>query len=266
MYPELLVLGPIVISSFGAMMVAAFLSCNYLLKREMINASLDEELADELTTRAALGGILGAKLYYIIENIPNGSIGDTYNGLINILIGLFTLDSNSISMGIQTIGAGLVFYGGLIGGTIAVTLYAKRENYKWFDIADWIAPYLALGHAIGRIGCFLVGDDYGKQCDYWYCIAFPNGLPPTVFPVYPTQLFEMAAYFIIFLYLRLKRKNESASGNLIAKYLILVGISRFFIEFIRVNPKYILGLSGAQVISFIMIVLGLFLYSKLNKK
>ena len=266
MYPELLVLGPIVISSFGAMMVTAFLSCNYLLKKEMINANLDEELADELTTRAALGGILGAKLYYIIENIPNGSIGDTYNGLINILIGLFTLDSNSISMGIQTIGAGLVFYGGLIGGTIAVTLFAKRENYKWFDIADWIAPYLALGHAIGRIGCFLVGDDYGKQCDYRYCIAFPNGLPPTVFPVYPTQLFEMAAYFIIFLYLRLKRRNEPASGNLIAKYLILVGISRFFIEFIRVNPKYILGLSGAQVISFIMIVLGLILYSKLNKK
>ena len=266
MYPELFALGPIVISSFGAMMVTAFLSCNYLLKKEMINANLDEELADELTSRAALGGIIGAKLYYIIENIPNGSIIDNYNGLINILIGLFTLDSNSISMGIQTIGAGLVFYGGLIGGTIAVTLYAKRENYKWFDIADWIAPYLALGHAIGRIGCFLVGDDYGKQCDYWYCIAFPNGLPPTIFPVYPTQLFEMSAYFLIFVYLRLKRGNESTSGNLIAKYLILVGISRFFIEFIRVNPKYILGLSGAQVISFVMVVLGLVLYSKLNKK
>ena len=266
MYPELFQFGPIVISSFGAMMVAAFLSCNYLLKKEMINSNLDENLADEITTRAAIGGIVGAKVYYIIENIPNGSLGDAFDGIVNIIIGIFTLDSGSISAGIQNLGAGLVFYGGLIGGMVAVSLYVRKEKLNWFSIADWVAPYLALGHSIGRIGCFLVGDDYGKQCDSWYCIAFPNGLPPTIVPVYPTQLFEMTAYFLVFLYLRFRRSRENNNGNLMSKYLILVGLSRFIIEFIRVNPKYILGLSGAQLISIIMIIIGSILYYKLNKK
>ena len=266
MYPELFNIGPIVISSFGAMLVTAFLLCNYLLKQEMINSNLDENLADEITTRAAIGGIIGAKLYYIIENIPNGSLGDAFDGMVNIIMGIFTFNINSISYGIQNLGAGLVFYGGLMGGMLAVSLYIKKENLKWLDIADWVAPYLALGHAIGRVGCFLVGDDYGKPTDSWVGIAFPNGLPPTIIPVYPTQLFEMLAYFLIFLYLRFMRKKESFSGNLMFKYLFLVGLARFSIEFIRINPKYILGLSGAQLISILMMCFGSFLYLKINKK
>ena len=266
MYPELLQIGPIVISSFGAMLVVAFLLCNYLLKKEMINTNLDENLADEITTRAAIGGIVGAKLYYIIENIPRGSLGDTFDGFVNIIMGLITFNSSSISLGIQNIGAGLVFYGGLIGGMLAVTLYIKKEKLGWLNIADWVAPYLALGHSIGRIGCFLVGDDYGKPTDSWVGIAFPNGLPPTYVPVYPTQLFEMAAYLLVFLYLRYMRGRENNSGNLMFKYLFLVGLSRFIIEFIRVNPKYILGLSGAQIISSIMMIIGSFLYLKINRK
>ena len=266
MYPELFKIGPLVISSFGAMLVIAFLMCNYLLKKEMVNNNLDENLADELTTRAAIGGIVGAKSYYIIENIPNGSLGDTFDGLINIIMGVVTFDSTSLSSGIQNIGAGLVFYGGLIGGMIAITLFIRKEKLVWLDIADWVAPYLALGHSIGRIGCFLVGDDYGKPTDSWVGIAFPNGLPPTFVPVYPTQLFEMAAYFIVFLYLRFMRSKEPCSGNLMFKYLILVGLSRFIIEFIRINPKYLIGLSGAQIISIIMMVIGSALYIKINKK
>ena len=106
MYPVLFHIGPLVISSFGAMLVIAFLSCNYLLKREMDQGGLDGMLADELTMRAALGGIIGAKLYYIIENIPNGSIQDTFDGIINIIKGVFTLNLNEIAIGIQYIGAG----------------------------------------------------------------------------------------------------------------------------------------------------------------
>ena len=266
MYPELFQIGPIVISSFGAMLVVAFFLCNYLLKKEMVNSNLDENLADELTTRAAIGGIVGAKLYYIIENIPYGSLGDAFDGIINIIMGVFTFDSTSISSGIQNLGAGLVFYGGLIGGMLAVTLYIKKEKLEWLNIADWVAPYLALGHSIGRIGCFLVGDDYGKPTNSWIGIAFPNGLPPTYVPVYPTQLFEMIAYLFVFLYLRFMRGRESFTGNLMFKYLILIGLSRFSIEFIRINPKYLLGLSGAQIISIIMITIGSVLYIQNNKR
>lgn len=256
MYPEILHIGPIVISSFGVMMVAAFLFCNFLLKKEMIHSGMDGIIADELTMRAAIGGILGAKIYYIIENIPNGSLGDTMNGIVNMIAGIFTLSGSRIAEGIQYIGAGLVFYGGLIGGMLAITMYLHQKNLRWLTIADWVAPYLALGHAIGRIGCFLVGDDYGKPTDSWIGIAFPNGIPPTTVPVYPTQLFEMGAYFLIFLYLRMNRKNSSIPGILMFRYMFLVGIARFLIEFIRTNPAYILGLSGAQIISIILMLVG----------
>lgn len=259
LYPELLHIGPIVISSFGAMLVIAFLSCNFLLKKELINAGLDGMIADELTIRAAVGGIVGAKLYYIIENIPNGSLGDSLDGIVNIIAGIFTLDVSRIAEGIQYIGAGLVFYGGLIGGMLAITMYLHQKNLRWLNTADWVAPYLALGHGVGRIGCFLVGDDYGKTTDSWIGIAFPQGIPPTHFPVYPTQLFEMTAYFLIFIYLRLTRNKDNIEGNLMFKYLFLVGFSRFCIEFVRTNPAYLFGLSGAQLISIIMMITGMVL-------
>ena len=265
MYPELIHIGPIVISSFGAMLVLAFFTCNYLLKVELINDGLDEMLADELTTRAAIGGIIGAKLYFIIENINNGSLIDTFDGFINIITGIFTINPEKISIGIQYIGSGLVFYGGLIGGTVAITLYIYKNNLIWLNIADWVAPYLALGDAIGRIGCFLVGDDYGRITEGWWGISFPNGMPPTNIPVHPTQLYEMSAYFLIFLYLRFNRKNISHYGELMFKYLIMVGFSRFIIEFIRINPDYIFGLSGAQIISILMMCLGIY-FLFLNKK
>ncbi len=256
MYPELLRFGDFVISSFGFMLVVAFLTGNYLLKKDMIYLGRDPMLAEDLTFNAAIGGILGGKLYYIIENIPSGYGLQNFNGLINIIKGIFTLNLSLIAAGIQNFGAGMVFYGGLIGGTIAVTMYIRKHNLNWPLVADWIAPYLALCHAIGRIGCLLVGDDYGKQTDLPWGIAFPNGLPPTVVPVHPTQIYEFLAYFISFLYLYKIRHNDNFKGSQISKYLVLVGLSRFFIEFIRVNPKYIFGLSGAQIISLIMVILG----------
>ena len=132
-------------------------------------------------------------------------------------------------------------------------------------VADWIAPYLALCHAIGRIGCLLVGDDYGKPTDLPWGIAFPNGLPPTLVPVHPTQIYESLAYFMIFLYLYKNRFIKQYSGIQISKYFIFVGISRFLIEFIRVNPKYAIGLSGAQLISLIMITIGSYFIFKISK-
>ena len=224
----------------------------------MIDDGLSADLADDLTARAALGGIIGAKLYWIIEY---SSFSDTIDGLSNIIQGMFTLNLGKFIEGIQFIGSGLVFYGGLIGGMIAITIYLVKNNYNWFFIADWVAPYLALGHSIGRIGCFLVGDDYGRTTTMWWGVAFPNGIPPTIDPVHPTQLFEMTIYFIIFLYLRNRRKHHTIAGSLMFKYLFLVGISRFSIEFIRVNDPVLFGYTGAQIVSLIMILSAtIFLY------
>lgn len=266
MYPELFRFGGFVISSFGFMLVVAFLSGNYLLKRDMIHLKKDPMLAEDLTFNAAIGGILGSKIYYILENLSTGHGIENLKGLKEIFLGIFTLTPDRIAAGIQNFGAGMVFYGGLIGGTIAVTMYIRKHQLNWPTVADWIAPYLALCHSIGRIGCLLVGDDYGKPTDLPWGIAFPNGLPPTIVPVHPTQIYEALAYMLVFIFLYKNRFENHFKGSQISKYLILVGISRFLVEIIRVNPRYILGLSGAQLISLLMVIVGsLILYFNTRK-
>ena len=265
MYPILFQFGSFTISSFGVMMVIAFLLGNYLLRKDVVAEGYDAIIADDIIFRAAIGGILGAKFYYLIENIPTGQAADNINGLINIIAGIFTLNGERIAFGIQNFGAGLVFLGGLVGGMAAVSWYIYRKNLNWFKIADLAAPFLVLGHGIGRIGCFLVGDDYGIPTNLPWAIAFPNGLPPTNIAVHPTQLYEMSAYFIIFFYLRYRKRNQTFSGEIIFEYLFLGGLSRFMVEFIRTNTKYIFGLSGAQYLSILMMVIGAYQLWKMRR-
>ena len=258
MYPVLFTLGPFTISSFGVMLVTAFLVCNYLLKTDIMAAGYDPLIGEDITFRAGVGGIIGSKVYYLIETIPSGHALQNVNGLLDIISGIFTFNFHKIVGGIQNFGAGLVFLGGLIGGMLAVTLYVYKHKLKWLEVADWVAPYLALGHGIGRIGCFLVGDDYGVPSNLPWAVAFPNGLPPTDIPVHPTQLYEMSAYFIVFIYLRYRRSNQQFKGELMFEYLFLAGFSRFMIEFIRTNPKYLIGFSGAQYLSILMMLIGMY--------
>ena len=246
MYPILFEIGPFVISSFGVMIVAAFLICNYLLIKDIKADGYDPQIAEDITFRAAVGGIVGAKVYYLIENILTGRSADNISGLLDILKGIFIFIGGVLTLslerimesgiqignGIQNFGSGLVFLGGLIGGMIAVTIYVQRKGLKWLQVADWVAPFLALGHSIGRIGCFLVGDDYGIPSNLPWACSFPNGLPPINIPVHPTQIYEMAIYFLIFIYLRHRKHNQNYSGELMFEYLFLVGLFRFLIEFI----------------------------------
>ena len=256
MYPILFNFGPFIISSFGVMMVIAFLLGNYLLRRDVVALGYDPLIAEDITFRAAIGGILGAKVYYLIETIPTGQAADNINGLIEIIAGIFTLSGGRIASGIQNFGAGLVFLGGLIGGVAAISWYVYRKKLNWLEIADLAAPFLVLGHGIGRIGCFLVGDDYGIASNLPWAIAFPKGLPPTDITVHPTQLYEMAAYFSIFFYLRYRKRNQQFKGEIMFEYLFLGGLARFMVEFIRTNTKYLFDLSGAQYLSILMMGIG----------
>ena len=266
MHPILFEIGPIIISSFGFMMVTAFLLCNYLLKKDVEAAGYDPMMAEDITFRAAIGGIVGAKLYYLIENIPTGQAADNMNGLVDIIAGIFTFNSARFGGGIQNFGAGLVFLGGLMGGMLAVTLYIHKHKLKWLEVADLVAPFLALGQGIGRIGCFLVGDDYGTPSSLPWACSFPKGLPPTDTPVHPTQIYEMAAYFSVFIYLRYKKRNQNFTGELMFEYLFLVGFFRFIIEFIRNNPQYLMGLTGAQYISIFMMLVGMYQMWKIRQE
>jgi len=216
---------------------------------------MTRKLAADLVFAAAVGGILGSKIYYLIENFDR---------------------VKADPMGMIFSGAGLVFLGGLMGGTLAVTFVIKKEKLTWIKFADIVAPLLILGYAIGRIGCLLVGDDYGLPTDLPWGISFPDGLPPSTYAVFqtyypwvnlsgfepgvltvhPTQIYETLLGLGIFYYLYNKRMSVVIVGSLFFTYLIFAGSERFLIEFLRVNTKYAFGLSGSQLISLSMIGIG----------
>ncbi len=245
-----------VINSYGFMLMMAFYSCYYFLNKDLNRLGYDAKLASDIVFAAAVGGILGSKIYYLIENFERVKADPT---------------------GMIFSGAGLVFLGGLMGGTLGVTYVIKKNKLAWIKFADLVAPLLILGYAVGRIGCLLVGDDYGLPTNVPWGIAFPNGLPPSTYSVFqsyypwinldgfspgvlkvhPTQIYESIIGFGIFYYLYQKRTKIVIVGSLFFTYLIFAGAERFFIEFLRVNTKYLFGLSGSQLISLIMILIGI---------
>ena len=265
MYPELLRLGPFVISSYGFMMVVAFISAYVLIQRDGQDRGWAPEVAQDMVFWAAVGGIFGAKTYYLIENIGRGS-RENLAGLGEMLAGLFTLNLGRIADGIQNFGAGLVFFGGLMGGMLAVTFLLRRRKMAWLPTADLLAPYLILGYSIGRIGCFLVGDDYGMTSNLPWAMAFPKGLPPTMVPVHPTQLYEVIIGLSIFAFLFRMRKRISFEGQLFGLYLMLAGTERFLIEFIRTNRAYLFGFTGAQFFGVTMLVIGAYLLFRMPRR
>lgn len=246
------------IYSFGLMLVIAFYACYFLLEKDLKELGYDEKLASDIIFWSALGGIIGSKIYHVIENLDQ-----------------ILASSNPLSMIFS--GSGLVFLGGLIGAVVAVTIVLNKYEVSWLKFADQLAPLILLGYAIGRLGCFLVGDDYGIPSNLPWAMSFPEGLPPTttsvfeyqfpwvdisglpagVIKVHPTQMYETLICSILFYLLWSKRNNILVPGSLFFQYLILAGSERFVIEFLRTNEKYVFDIfSGAQILSILMIIIG----------
>lgn len=291
MYPIIFEFKGLQISSYGLMLMLAFLICNFLLKKYLKSIDVNEKIGEDIIFHAAVGGILGSKIYYIIEFWNSGEGYNNIIGLKNIFLGLFSFDYQLIFSGINQFGSGLVFLGGLIGGLLSVSYYIYKNDLNWYLVSDWVAPYLALGHSIGRIGCFLVGDCYGKPCDLPIAVTFKNGLPPTTYesfmynypnifkeyvepfynyndliPVHATQLYETFIYFLLFVYLYIKRTSKKYNGQIFFEYLFLAGFARYCIEILRINPLYKFNLSGAQYISLLMIFISMICMYFLRKK
>lgn len=258
MYPKLFEIGPIPIYSYGLMLGLAFLIGSSLLNRELIRKKLSQDLGVSITFIALISGIVGAKLFYIIEEWNFGS-GESLSSLFRADI-LFS-------------AAGLTFYGGLITSIVSMIVFCKIKKLSVLEIFDSMVPGAALGYGIARIGCHLSGDgDYGIEVNgtFWEFIgySYANGTVPTApgVLVHPTPIYEFIASLFIFLFLWHHRTKIKYTGQLFYYYLILAGTERLLVEFIRLNPIVIFGLSQAQIISIGFIISGsLMLFLNRNK-
>jgi phosphatidylglycerol:prolipoprotein diacylglycerol transferase len=229
-YPEI-ALGPLTLQSFGLMFALSFLAGGALVARRLQELGKPVDWAYEGCFAALIGGLVGARLYYLVESW-DGVNGD-----------LFT-------------GAGLVWYGGLIGGALGVVLWARFRGFLDLRLLDLAAPALALGYAVGRVGCQLSGDgDYGEPWGGPWAMSYPDGTVPTDEEVHPTPVYEaLAMGFGAWLLWRLR--DRFRTGVLFALYLLYAGAERFLIEFIRRNEDVALGLTSAQLESLGMLLAG----------
>ena len=281
------------IPSFGLMVASAFLICHHFLKKEFTKNNLSEKIIDDIIFYAVISAILGSKIYYVIET---QSFSLLFQNIKNILYSLFTLNIPNLVIELQSMGSGLVFNGGLICAIILIAFYVKRHNLDFLQLADIVTPFILLGHGIGRIGCLLVGDDYGIPSNLPWAISLPNGLPVTsietfmthfsflgysrdylqqflvenssnIISVHPTQIYEMILYFaFFFLIMKYNDYLKFFKGSIFSIYLITGGFSRFVVEFLRTNERYMFNLSSAQYISLLMIISGLILFYFLKQR
>jgi phosphatidylglycerol:prolipoprotein diacylglycerol transferase len=222
-----------VISSFGVMMAVGFLISERIVARRLAEQRLESDLSSTILVYAVVFGVVGAKLYFAVDAALHG---ERY-----FFDALFDR-------------AGMTWFGGFAAGVLGVSVGTRLHKIPTSAVAAAVANAAPFGQACGRIGCFLVGDDYGRPTDAWYGIAFPEGSPPTDVPVHPTQLYEMVWLLAIGAWLWRRRK---ASPFLFGEYLALAGFGRFVVEILRVNPRVALGLSAAQWIGLAMLAIGI---------
>src|SRR5262245_3012446 len=234
MYPQIEI-GPVTLQTFGTMFVLAFLAAGLRVWKRLGEIGYPPDGAYEMGFAALFGGVVGSRVYFVVQN---------YDEVKNDLLGnLFS-------------GAGLVWYGGAIGGALAVLAWAWYRGFLGLALLDLCAPALALGYAIGRCGCQLSGDgDYGKPWDGPWAMSYPDGTVPAGRTVHPTPIYEtLAMGFGAWLLWQLR--DRFRTGVLFAFYLVYAGSERFLIEFVRRNPEELVGLTSAQLESLGMMLAG----------
>lgn len=234
MQPEI-DLGPLTLQTFGICFGVAFLAAGGLLARRFAELDKPVDWAYEMIFAALAGGLIGSRLDYLIQNwedVSDELLGNVFSG------------------------AGLVWFGGLVGGALGVFLWARWRGFLGFRLLDVAAPGLALGYAIGRVGCQLSGDgDYGVESDLPWAMAYPEGTVATAEEVHPTPVYETLAMGLVALVLW-RLRDRFRPGVLFALYLVLAGVERLLVELVRRNDSVVAGLTFAQLVSIAMIAAG----------
>jgi phosphatidylglycerol---prolipoprotein diacylglyceryl transferase len=228
-------LGPLTLQTFGICFAAAFVVSGAIVGRRLKELGHPSDWAYEIVFAALVGGLVGSRLDYVIQNwskVSDDLVGNLFSG------------------------SGLVWFGGLVGGAAGVLLWARWRGWLGLRLLDVCAPALAAGYAIGRCGCQLSGDgDYGKPSHLPWAMAYPDGTVPTTREVHPTPVYETLAMGVIALVLW-RLRDRYAPGVLFAIYLILAGFERLLVELIRRNDHVVAGLTLPQLVSIAMIAAG----------
>ncbi len=234
MQPEIDLLG-FPLKTFGLMLAFAFLACGLVAARRLEELGRPRDWAYEMVFAALVGGLVGSRSYWVVENWSEAK-----DDLLGNLLG----------------GTGLVFYGGVIGGALCVLAWAWWRGVLDLATVDLAAVPLAIGYAIGRIGCQISGDgDYGKAWDGPWAMAYPDGTVPTTQTVHPTPVYETLTMGLVAWGLW-RARDAVRPGALFALWLVCAGIERFLVEFIRRNPTGALGLTTPQLESVAMVLAG----------
>jgi len=251
-HPFVINIGPLSLTGFGLAVLAAFAISQIIAQRELTRRGHDASAIPDLILAAVLGTLIGGKLYYTA--FITHDVRDFFSR------------------------AGFVFWGGFIGSVIACYVTIKLKKLNFVRISDVAGICIAAGYAVGRTGCWAVGDDYGRPWNGPLAVTFPDGAPPStvrnmeelfgippapgadpnaVVSVHPTQLYETVLGFVMFAILWRLRNHKHAEGWLFGVYLVLAGVERFFVEFLRAKDDRFFGpLTAAQVIALSLMTIG----------
>jgi phosphatidylglycerol:prolipoprotein diacylglycerol transferase len=250
-HPFVLQLGPLPLTGFGIAMLGAFLIAQIVSQAVLAERKQDANLMPDIVIAAVIGGLAGGKIYYAILTGSASSLGER---------------------------AGFVFWGGLIGGILATAGWMRYKKISFTMISDASAPALAAAYAVGRTGCWAVGDDYGRAWASRFAVRFPEGAPPStahilstefgqkelatlpateVVAVYPTQLLEVVMGMVMFAVLWRLRNHKHAAGWLFGAYCVLAGAERIIVEVFRAKDDRFFGaFTMAQLIGLVFLLGG----------
>ena len=250
MHPILINIGSFNLYTYGLFMALGFLTAMQVSKMIAKPHGISAEIITDIFFVILISALFGARLLYVIIN---------FNSYRDNLLGIFHIWNG-----------GLVFFGGFIAAVTACVIYFKKKNLKIFQTADIIAPGIALGHAVGRIGCLFAGCCYGKVCDLPIAIKFTNSdsLAPLNVFLHPTQIYSMISNLIIFFTLLWLQKRKKFDGMVFLIYIILYSLFRSIIEFFRGDFRgdFIFDfISMSQGIGFMVSLIAFVILIKLSR-